>query len=149
MGVGYMDVTSSTVDMHEARAIRSAYIYPKTPSKQRNVEPLLAELREVALEEFLLPLTQFHNRYFTSQSGYDASVFIRDYALGLIEASGRTDASAYLSETDFLQPNIIARIEGTNVCAPFLILGAHMDSINSVGPIEGASSQDIHTCLPR
>jgi hypothetical protein len=109
---GYMDITSSSTDTEEARRNRRTFSYPRLaryvnhnsvspfspaslspsltsstsePTKQTEVQPLLDELSEERLADFLLPLSEFHNRYYTSQSGYDASVFIRDYALDLIE----------------------------------------------------------------
>lgn len=122
------------------RKQQTAKAYPDSPSRQAEVSQLLSQQLEPngksTIYNFLAPLTQFHNRYYTGDWAISSSLFIAEWAKDLINDTGRqADASVELKlNPDFPQMNIVARIAGTNPAkSDMLIIGAHMDSINSQG----------------
>jgi len=86
-------------------------------------------------------LAGFHNRYYTQTTGKDAADWI--YSENTANKNGRSDTSVkYFSHT-WLQPSIVARIEGTGPHADeVVIVGAHEDSINSMGSTRRAPGAD-------
>jgi len=138
--VGFMDITDT--QRHTLQApLPKVFSYPDRPQRQEIVRPLIHDILEYEgvekLESFLRPLTEFHNRYYTGAWGEASSIWIARYAQQLINTYNRTqDAFVELKVcANFPQMNIVARIVGTNPNAEgILIIGAHMDSINSVGP---------------
>eukprot|EP00732_Lithocolla_globosa_P002979 Lithocolla_globosa_v1_NODE_2180_length_2124_cov_26.964199.p1 type:complete len:411 gc:universal NODE_2180_length_2124_cov_26.964199:804-2036(+) len=139
-GPGFVDMThSGDLSRFQRQILANSRPrnYPERPSHQELVQPLLELATTRELEDFLVPLTEHHNRYYTSPTGVEASTFIRDWAQSIINTTRDTERySVELVDNDFPQPNIVARIEGSTDAEDILILGAHMDSINSVGPIE-------------
>ena len=68
----------------------------------------------------------------------EGSLFVARWAEGIIERAGRQDVFVSLvANPDFPQLNIVASLAGSDPSASPLIMGAHMDSINSDGPEEG------------
>lgn len=55
---------------------------------------------------------------------------------------GRSDVEVSLFTHSWAQPSIIARIPGSNPSAPRVLLGSHMDSINSANPSGRAPGAD-------
>ncbi|KAJ3519552.1 hypothetical protein NMY22_g13144 [Coprinellus aureogranulatus] len=100
------------------------------PSKQDLVTPLISKISVDNMQLFLSNLTAFHNRYFESETGVAASLWIRDTAAQFGEAFPESKLEVSLFEHDFNQSSIIARFPGNDPNAPVTILGAHMDSIN-------------------
>lgn len=75
-------------------------------------------------------LSEFHNRFYTRQSGLQASNWIHENWTSI--ASQRTDIKVELYEhADWLQPSVMATIEGTESPDEFVVIGGHLDSINS------------------
>ena len=69
--------------------------------------------------------------------GVEAADWIKARCQHIIDASGRPEvAVALVDNVGFPQPNVVARIEGYDRGGDVVILGAHFDSINSVGPRE-------------
>lgn len=100
------------------------------PSRQAEVNPLLAQISVENMQLLLSNLTAYHNRYFESETGAEASIWIRDTAAQFGEASPESGLEVTLFQHNFTQSSIIARFPGRDPNAPVTILGAHMDSIN-------------------
>ena len=138
---GFVDVTNVRhVHSHTANLTRDI-VFPSGPTKMEQVRDVIdthlvpeGELRGL---EFLEPLTEFNNRYFTGPEAVEGSIFVARWAERQIEMAGRTDAFVSLiTNPDFPQMNVVATIAGSNPSAPALVMGGHFDSINSVGPEE-------------
>ena len=137
-GPGFIDVTR--VRNATTRAQRRVE-FPTGPRKQAVVNALInthlvpgGEARGLA---FLEPMTLFHNRYYTGAEAVEGSLFVARWAERLIEESGRTDAFVSLvTNPDFPQLNIVAKLAGSDPSLAPLVMGGHFDSINSVGPEE-------------
>ena len=85
-------------------------------------------------------LARYHNRFYESVTGVEAVEGMYAQVSDIIEAWGdqRDDLSvALLPNRGFVQPNLIARIEGYDNGGDVVIVGAHIDSINSEGPRVG------------
>jgi leucyl aminopeptidase len=138
---GFVDVTNVRHVHNHTSKLRRDVVFPTHPQRLEQVREMIGnhlvpggELRGI---EFLTPLTEFNNRYYTGPEAVDGSVFVARWAEKQIEASGRTDAFvSLLTNPDFPQMNIVARIAGSNPGAAPLVMGGHFDSINSVGPEE-------------
>lgn len=83
------------------------------------------------MQSYLTNLTSFHNRYYRSATGAAASVWIRDTIAAIADSNPASGASVALFPHSFVQSSIVAKIPGSNPNASVIILGAHMDSINS------------------
>jgi leucyl aminopeptidase len=108
----------ATVESHPSYAI----------DNQPIVEPLLIQMREKNIEETILALSQFPNRYYTSQAGVDASDWLmaRWNAIG----AGRSDISVrQVDHPSYRQKSVVATITGSDMPAESIVLGAHLDSI--------------------
>ena len=100
------------------------------PSKQAVVTPLLAKVSVENMQLLLGNLTAFHNRFFESETGAAASLWIHDTVADLGDAFPDSKLEVLLFEHNFPQTSIIATFPGEDPEGPVTILGAHMDSIN-------------------
>ena len=96
------------------------------------VESLLAQMQEKNIEATILALSGFTNRYYTSQSGVDASNWLFQHWASL--TSGRADISVkQFAHARYPQQSVILTIAGSDSTAESIIVGAHLDSIASFG----------------
>lgn len=141
-GPGFTDRTWTTVFNSSVKLIKNAshlkkISYPDNPQHPTLVKALFLFASEGGLFNVDAALSTFHNRYYTSDTGVEASKWIMNHAQYIIDKSGRKDVTVKLfSNVGFPQSNIIARIEGSGIVDDVVIIGAHMDSINSQGPQE-------------
>jgi len=74
--------------------------------------------------------TAYVNRYYTAPTGETAALWIRDLWLGY--AAGRPDVTvSTYSHAGFSQPSVIFEIQGTTAPDEIVVMGAHLDSIQS------------------
>lgn len=96
------------------------------------VEPLLARMEEKNIEATIVALSGFTNRYYTSQSGVDASNWLLQHWSGI--SSGRADISVrQFAHAKYPQQSVILTIAGSDNAAESIVVGAHLDSIASFG----------------
>ncbi|TFL04353.1 aminopeptidase [Pterulicium gracile] len=107
------------------------------PSHQTAVNALLPKLSTTSMSSYLASLTAFNNRYYTSSTGQQASVYIQDTLRAIASAAGRSDITVTAFKHSWAQTSTIVRIAGTSSDQAVTILGAHMDSINSSSPSSG------------
>jgi leucyl aminopeptidase len=101
------------------------------------LEPMLVTMQETHIESTILALSAFPNRYYTSQSGVDASNWL--LATWRAMATGREDiAVAQVAHKAFRQPSVTLTIAGTDLAEETVVIGAHLDSILSFGMSETA-----------
>jgi leucyl aminopeptidase len=95
---------------------------------QALVEPLLAQMQEKNIEETILALSRFPNRYYTTQPGADASDWLMATWSGI--GAGRADISVrQVVHPGWRQKSVVATIAGSDRPDEALVLGAHLDSI--------------------
>jgi len=114
-----------------SRNIRAASknVFPKKPTLQKEVEPLLRNLSKTQMEDHLTVFTSFHTRYYKSDYGRQSSEWLLKQVQDTIKESG---AEGTVSAKHFTHPwgqnSIIATIPGKTNST--VVIGAHQDSIN-------------------
>jgi len=114
---------------------------------QPTVKSVIGKLSTEDTRTFLKGLTSFYTRYYEKDTGKESALWIYDQVQKSIqnsEYSGTARAKTYAHS--ILQPSVIAIIEGSDptLKSQTVILGAHLDSINSHegqtldGPAPGA-----------
>ncbi len=128
---GFMDVTEHP--QSNGMVVFSPTIPNRPlPTHGDQVQRILPELSAANLIENVTRLSDFRNRFYKSELGAKAANWIKDQFIEL--AKGRTDVKVELFKHSFLQPSVIATIQGTGPHAKeHVILGAHEDSVNWKG----------------
>ncbi|KAF9913485.1 hypothetical protein BX616_009962 [Lobosporangium transversale] len=139
--VGFMDITDhQQAENVNALAVLQKKPLPTTVSQQSTFARYVGKLKIENMESVLVPFTKFHNRYYEVQTGLASAKWLQRRISNIIsKTSKKSKASVRRFKHSFIQFSIIARIEGTDPHlkdAP-IILGAHLDSINSNNPIHG------------
>jgi leucyl aminopeptidase len=117
----------------EARAaLRNAPALGPAPSyaidNRGLVEPVLAQMSDKNIEETIVRLSAFPNRYYKSQSGIDASDWLA--AKWSDMSAGRPDIVVkQFTHPDYPQKSVILTINGSDKSEEAIVLGAHLDSI--------------------
>jgi leucyl aminopeptidase len=136
--LNYMDITDfQEVDVS---LTPTAIAIPSGPTHQSTVAPLLAQIDTELYESKLTTLASFRNRYYTAQTGLDSANWIYDQVLAI--TANRSDISVTKFAHTWLQPSLIARIEGTSSVRDLVILGAHQDSTAGGMPSGSAPGAD-------
>ena len=82
-------------------------------------------------------MSSFYNRYYTTQTGIDASQWLKDYWQQL--AASRSDISVEYFTHSWAQSSIIVTIPGEEKADEIVMIGGHLDSINQSNPTNGRS----------
>jgi leucyl aminopeptidase len=103
---------------------------------QPTVAAAIAKLNISRIQGFMEHFVEYHNRYYTTETGIEASNWLFAQIQNAIVTSGYKGSASvaqFNHSVSWPQPSIIARIQGTNSSAegPVVILGAHLDSITS------------------
>ncbi|EAU90002.1 aminopeptidase [Coprinopsis cinerea okayama7 len=137
--IGFFDVTEY-YDPNDAETISLHSVEEQTydaPAHIAHVQTLLADVSIPTMQQYLSNLTAFNNRYYRAQTGVQATNWIRDTMQAVVRSYPTSGATVSLFTHSFIQSSIIGRIPGSNPSAPRVIIGAHMDSINSANPMNG------------
>ncbi|KIY71847.1 hypothetical protein CYLTODRAFT_440945 [Cylindrobasidium torrendii FP15055 ss-10] len=152
-GTNFMDVTDTyerklkLAESKKAKAAKANAAFPDGPSHQDAVNDILDTVSIDNMKKYLDGLIAFNNRYYDSDTGAEASTYIRDTVADIIEGKEGVNVSLY-KHSKWKQPSIIAKIAGSDADTPVTIIGAHMDSINlddTSGPAPGADDDGTGT----
>ncbi|KAK1749518.1 leucine aminopeptidase 1 [Echria macrotheca] len=129
-GKRFFDITDNAdLGALRARSTSSKAVFPKKPTLQKEINPLLSNLSKTEMEEHLAVFTSFHTRYYKSDYGRQSSEWLLGQVRNIIEAAG---AQATVKAEHFAHPwgqnSIIATIPGKTNST--IVIGAHQDSIN-------------------
>ncbi|MBL8299178.1 MAG: M20/M25/M40 family metallo-hydrolase, partial [Rhodanobacteraceae bacterium] len=105
-----------------------------TIDNQATVNPWLTQPTEPNIRNVITQLSSYKNRYYASTYGKSSAEWIRSQWAGL--ANGRSDVTTelYTGCTNCAtQPSVILTIRGNDLVNEVVVLGAHLDSINSSG----------------
>jgi leucyl aminopeptidase len=92
------------------------------------VEPVLAQMSDRQIEDTILRLSAFSNRYYKSPAGVDASNWL--FSAWSALAAGRPDIVVkQFTHTDYPQKSVLLSIAGSEKPDESIVLGAHLDSI--------------------
>jgi len=135
-GISFMDITDFQ-DLGKIPVPKIATAFPTTPTHQKQVQPLLPLLNKANIQATVTKLAQYKTRYYKDQTGVDAAQWLLNEYKRI--AGSRSGITVEFFQNSFLQPNIIARIEGTGSQKnEIVILGGHIDSISSGSSAPGA-----------
>ena len=117
---------------------QSAIFADYSINQQSIVTPMVAMVTEPTIRETILKLSNFHTRFYKSETGIKSSEFIRDTWANL--ANHRSDVKVELyKHNNWPQASIIMTIEGSENPEEIVVLGGHADSIS--GMFGGGSSR--------
>ena len=81
-------------------------------------------------------LSAFHNRFFQSQTGLDAAVWLKSHWEQI--TAGRDDVLvSFFDHSLLLQHSVMVRIQGSDNPREMVVLGAHLDSFSGPNPVTG------------
>lgn len=114
-----------------------------TIDQQTLVQQMLPDLAEAnILSTFTHLSTAYNNRYYLNASGEQSALWIRDEWQS--HATGRSDVTVTTyNHSGYNQPSVILTITGATLPNEMVVLGAHLDSIQS-----GANNSDPATLAP-
>lgn len=101
---------------------------PSKPSQQTTVRRLLPSLSQNFTRDRLEHLQSYNNRYYSSPTGLESALWIRDEMEKIARAAGRDDVKVDLFEHSWAQPSVIATIAGTELPDEVVVIGGHIDS---------------------
>ena len=99
---------------------------------QATVGRWLPQVQEQRLYDTINHLSRYRNRYYASSHGKTSAEWIRDHWQSM--AAGRSDVTTEMftaCSTCSTQPSVILTIRGWDLPDEVVVLGAHLDSINS------------------
>jgi len=104
------------------------------------VNGFLSELQEPNIRSTITTLSSYTTRHYTSQTGVDAANWLK----GQWEtfAQGRSDVTVELFTHTWAQPSVILTIQGSTVPGEVVVIGGHLDSINSSGSVAPGADDD-------
>lgn len=92
------------------------------------VTPMVAQVQEKSIRDMILKLSDFHTRYYKSDTGVQSSEFIRDTWANLGRKRNDVKVELY-KHKNWPQASIIMTIEGSERPDEIVIVGGHADSI--------------------
>jgi leucyl aminopeptidase len=99
------------------------------------VNALLSSINSSELTDTVNSMMNFHNRYYSAQSGVDAAQWLKGHWQQI--ASSRSDISVDYFSHSFSQSSVIVTIPGAEKANEIVIIGGHLDSINQSNPSNG------------
>jgi len=101
--------------------------FPQQPTHKELVLQLVPRLSIDIMKSYNLKLSSFFNRYYKSETGKNAADYIYE-ELALLSRNNPSTSVAHFRHS-FLQPSVIARIEGSGPNSDeIVIIGCHEDS---------------------
>jgi leucyl aminopeptidase len=106
-----------------------------------SVNAMLGGVQELNIRNTINSLsTNWTTRRYNVQSGADAATWLKNQWTTI--ANGRTDVSVAFFTHSWLQPSVIATIQGTTLPNEVVVIGGHLDSINSSSSTGAAPGAD-------
>jgi len=135
---GFFDITDFE-KVPPSLTLRKSFAYPPDVGHEELVNQFIGTMQKNNIGTFNNMLTRRTTRYYTSQSGRDAANDIYNTFIQYKNQHNRQDVQVDLFEHSWIQPSVIARIDGSGPHKDELvILGAHEDSISSGNSAPGA-----------
>ncbi len=106
-----------------------------TIDNQSTVTPMLTQMQATNIGQTIVDFSAFANRYYTTNNGVNASNWLKQKWSSM--ASGRSDITVeQFTHAGWAQKSVIVTIKGSDNSAEVVVLGAHLDSINTKGTSE-------------
>ncbi|CCF58488.1 hypothetical protein KAFR_0E03360 [Kazachstania africana CBS 2517] len=155
-GIKFFDVTKhykrgySFFEEQEETPIIPEFEYPTNVTHSDVLEPLFKKIDQSWMHDKLAHFTNFYTRYYKSETGYEAALWLSEQIEALIE--GLPDGFVSIKHFDhneWKQFSIIVRFEGSLSPENVVVIGSHLDSINlllpSILPAPGADDNGSGT----
>lgn len=125
-----MDITTTHDLGSFGTAAKKEAKFPAAPTLQKELKPMIKELKKSNMEKNLEKFTSFHTRYYKSDYGRQSSEWLLEQVQATIEDSGADKYGAYAKHFPhpWGQNSVIATIPGKENST--VVVGAHQDSIN-------------------
>ncbi|KAI9292584.1 Zn-dependent exopeptidase, partial [Neoconidiobolus thromboides FSU 785] len=132
--INFFDITEHPHPILYTPNQRSSKFYFPTKT-QHNVllNNTFGLINQQFMQTFLSNYSSFHNRYYKSNHGLDASVYLKQH-ISLLPNNNNLVLNHF--NHSWLQPSVIAKLPATNN-DEIIVIGAHLDSINSNNPSNG------------
>lgn len=114
---------------YEPGAVDRLTVFPGIIDQQATVRAALTQVDKSQIVATVLKLQNFGTRYFEHVNGQKAALELK--RLWESYGSGRTDFSVRLHTHNFLQNSVIATIHGTEIPDEIVVIGGHLDTINT------------------
>lgn len=101
----------------------------------QTVQQLINTISTNDLTNTVNSMSNFHNSYYSVQTGVDASQWLKNYWQQI--ASSRTDISVDFFSHSWAQSSVIVTIPGNEKVDEIVVIGGHLDSINQSNPSNG------------
>jgi leucyl aminopeptidase len=113
-----------------------------TLDNQTTVNAVLPLMSDSNIAQTIVDLsTGFANRYYTTTGGVNASAWIMNKWQTMATNAGRSDISvAQFTHPSWAQKSVILTINGTDNASEVVVIGGHLDSINTNGTTETTSA---------
>lgn len=133
----------------EAEAARRESLAPParpamdyTLDREHVVTALLPAVDDERILETIAALSSMKNRYYLSDEGANASLWLKDRWEGLAKQAGRSDVKVELFDQGYPQKSVIMTIPGTTKASEVIVIGGHLDSIALGGRSADAPGAD-------
>ncbi|KXN64602.1 Zn-dependent exopeptidase, partial [Conidiobolus coronatus NRRL 28638] len=140
--IHFFDVTFNKplTSLRKAQKVSNSNL-PKSIRYKSQTGRAIKELDMRKAKKFLTKLSSFHTRYYSSTTGTQAAVFIKEYINDIVKKYKYQNNIEVIEikHDDYDQPDLIVRFKGVRDPSEIVILGSHIDSINSDDPENGRS----------
>ncbi len=116
---------------------QSALAFNYSIDNAQTTQQLINSVSPNNLTNTVNSMSNFYNRYYTAQTGIDASQWLKNYWQQL--ATSRSDISVEYFTHSWAQSSIIVTIPGDEKADEIVVIGGHLDSINQSNPTNGRS----------
>lgn len=99
------------------------------------VNALIGKISASNLTNTVNTMSAFHNRYYTQQTGIDASEWLKGHWQQI--AQSRSDISVEYFSHSWAQSSVVVTIAGSEKADEIVVIGGHLDSINSANASGG------------
>lgn len=106
---------------------------------QTVVTPLLSQMQAANIGQTIVDLSSFVNRYYTTTGGVNGSNWIKNKWTTLATGKSYVTVEQFTHST-WAQKSVIMTIQGTDNASEVVVLGGHLDSINTAGTTETTSA---------
>lgn len=131
-------ITSETreealASLEPAPSVAPQSLVTYTLDNATTVNALLGSVTEANVRSTITSLSSYTTRYYTSQTGVDAANWLLSKWKSFVPAT-RTDVTVELfRHASWAQPSVILTIRGTTLPNEVVVVGGHLDSINTSG----------------
>jgi len=124
----FMDITDFQNLSASNLKVEITRAFPEQPTHKVYVNELISSLSIQNMRNQNDKLTSYFNRYYRSETGFEAANYIFS-ELAKLSANNPSTSVAHFRHANFPQPSIVARIEGSGPNTDeIVILGCHEDS---------------------